>query len=100
MCRLLSSVFLLTIGALGCGSAESGGQPVSGTNVSLHVEGMMCVDSCAKRVEEILAAQPGVQAVVVDYEQEQATCRIDPRTFNSEAAVAELADKGFAATEQ
>ena len=42
--------------------------------------------------------QPGVEKAVVDYETKQATCTIDPKTFDADAAIAELADQDFIAT--
>jgi copper chaperone CopZ len=59
---------------------------------------MMCEASCAKTVEKVLAARPGVEEVVVDFERKQARCRIDPETFDAAAAIAELADQDFVAT--
>jgi copper chaperone CopZ len=59
---------------------------------------MMCEESCAKTVREILAAQEGVRDVVVQFDQRQATCQVDPRKFKADAAIAELADQDFVAT--
>lgn len=98
MWRILCVFLLSAVCIPGCGSVESGKQPVSATGVSLHVEGMMCAESCAKSVEEILAAQPGVHQVAVDFEHKQATCQVDPQTFDVDAAVAELADQDFTAS--
>ena len=100
MLRILGVVLLFVVGGLGCGSIVTGDQPASATQVSLHVDGMMCAESCAKTVESVLAAQPGVEIVAVDFEQARVTCKVDPQTFDVESAVAELADKGFTAAAQ
>lgn len=98
MWRVLGAVLLLVGSVQGCASTEADEQPASATSVVLHVDGMMCEESCAKSVEKILAAQPGVENVAVEFEKKHAVCRIDPQTFDAAAAVAELADQDFAAT--
>jgi copper chaperone CopZ len=81
----------------GCSSADSGEPAAALARLSLHVDGMMCADSCAKTVEEILAAQPGVREVQVSFEASQAICHVDPELFEPDIAIAELADQDFTA---
>jgi copper chaperone CopZ len=100
----MGRIFLAVVmffGAIGCGpegTEEAAEISRDLTRVSLHVEGMMCEDSCAKTVKEILASQPGVQNVVVNFENKEALCQVDPLAFDTKAAMAELADRGFSAT--
>ena len=68
--------------------------------VAFSVQGMMCEDSCAKSVREILASQPGVQDVEVDYDAKTATCAVDEAQFDPTTAIAALADKDFEAAKQ
>jgi copper chaperone CopZ len=72
----------------GCGSKT----------VSFHVDGMMCAESCAPTVQEILGRQRGVEEAVVNFETSTATCTVDAWTFDADHAIAELADQDFIAT--
>lgn len=86
------------------GEAAPGAEHVEATAVAFNAQGaptiafsvpdMMCEFSCAPKVREILAAQPGVQEVKVELESKTATVVAD-ETFDPEAAVAALVDVQF-----
>ena len=101
--RILIAGFLLTVlsVAVGC-STDTAATPAAGetTRMSFTVENMMCEEACAASVRDILAGQPGVIEATVDFEAKTATCLIDDSTFDPAAAIAELDDKGFAASVQ
>ena len=63
--------------------------------VQFEVPDMMCEESCAKAVKETLAAQPGVEEVVVDFPNRRATVAVDKKMFDADAALAALLDKQF-----
>ena len=62
--------------------------------VSFSVPDMMCQHACAGKVKEALAAQPGVQDVMVDFQSKLATVAVGDK-FNSDAAIATLIDYQF-----
>jgi copper chaperone CopZ len=66
--------------------------------VVLEVPDMMCEQSCAAKVREVLAEQTGVQEVQVDFPTRRATLAVDPATFDAKAAVATLVDYQFSNT--
>jgi copper chaperone CopZ len=66
--------------------------------VVLEVPDMMCEQSCAAKVREVLAEQTGVQEVQVDFPTKRATLAVDQAAFNAEAAVAALVDYQFSNT--
>jgi copper chaperone CopZ len=72
-------------------SFNAGGAPT----VEISVPDMMCPDSCAVAAREILSAQPGVKEVLVDFDAKKATVAVDTESFDSAAALAALADRGF-----
>jgi copper chaperone CopZ len=88
------------MGIAGCDKALPDATAARTATVSLHVEGMMCAESCARTVQKILSEQAGVQAAAVDYEAKRASCKVDAATFDVDAAIAELADQDFIATVQ
>ena len=61
----------------------------------LHVPDMMCVKSCAAKVQELLAAQEGVKDVKIEFEERKAVVAVDEVQFDGEAAVAVLVDYSF-----
>ena len=67
--------------------------------VTILVPDMMCEESCAATVHELLSKQPGVKRVVVNFPAKTATVSIDTDDdagkFDAEAAVAVLVDRGF-----
>jgi copper chaperone CopZ len=65
------------------------------SEVVLAVPDMMCEESCAVKVREVLAEQPGVRRVNVDFPKRIATLSIDNSHFSADAAVAALVDHGF-----
>jgi copper chaperone CopZ len=56
---------------------------------------MMCEEGCAEAVEDILAVQPGIEDVRVDFEAKSATVAINAQSFDSQQVIAALVDKGF-----
>lgn len=57
---------------------------------------MMCEQSCAKKVKEILSGQPGAKEVVVDFDSKTAKVAIEEDgKFDANAAIAALVDHGF-----
>lgn len=67
--------------------------------VEFDVPGMMCAMSCAPKVREVLASQPGVKDVQVTYETKTAVVAVEEGVFDPEAAIHLLEDEyGFAGT--
>jgi copper chaperone CopZ len=57
---------------------------------------MVCPEGCGAKVKEILSGQPGAKEVLVNFDAKTATVAIDKDAkFDSDAAVAALADHGF-----
>jgi copper chaperone CopZ len=89
----------------GCTDAPDGGAAQSITptvfnasrapTVGFNVPDMMCEDGCAATVREILARQPGVKDVHVEFEAKRATVAIEEGAFDAQQALAALIDKGF-----
>jgi copper chaperone CopZ len=87
---------------------EAASEQIAATPAAFNVEGaptvefsvpdMMCEFSCAPKVQETLAAQPGVKDVQVDLEGKLATVAIDEEKFDADAAVAALVDVQFVNT--
>jgi copper chaperone CopZ len=78
------------------GSLNSASFNLSGApTIEFSVPDMMCPDSCAVTTREILAAQPGAKDVLVDFEAKTATVAIEEGKFNTDDALAALADRGF-----
>jgi copper chaperone CopZ len=68
------------------------------SKVTILVPDMMCPESCAVKVKEILSDQPGVENVVVDFDSKTATVTLGDETngkFDADAAIAALVDHGF-----
>jgi copper chaperone CopZ len=64
--------------------------------VVFNAPDMMCPEGCGAKVKEILSGQPGAKEVLVDFDAKTATVAIDKdANFDSDAAVAALADHGF-----
>ena len=64
--------------------------------VEFNVPNMMCEDSCAAKVREILAEQKGVADVKVDFPTRKACIAVkDVEKFDAKAAIAALVDYGF-----
>ncbi|MEM6329746.1 MAG: heavy metal-associated domain-containing protein [Planctomycetota bacterium] len=59
--------------------------------VSIEVPSIHC-KRCAASVEECLVGQPGVEQVVVDVEAKTAMLAIDQASFDTDAAIAALAE--------
>lgn len=107
--KTLSICALALLLLVGCQKSESGqmaGSPADAvTAVAFNVDGaptvqfdvpdMMCPQSCAVKVHEILSEQPGVKDAVVDFDGRLATVAIEPGKFDADAAIAALVDHGF-----
>jgi len=107
--KTLSICALALLLLVGCQKSESGqmaGSPADAvTAVAFNVDGaptvqfdvpdMMCPQSCAVKVHEILSEQPGVKDAVVDFDARMATVAIEPGKFDADAAIAALVDHGF-----
>jgi mercuric ion binding protein len=65
------------------------------SSVTLAVPDMMCEESCAVKVREVLSKQEGVSSVKVDFPRRTATVVVRPSKFDAERAVAALVDHGF-----
>jgi copper chaperone CopZ len=63
--------------------------------VQFSVPDMMCPESCAVKVKEILSEQPGAKDVVVDFDSKTATVAIDKDKFDADAAIAALVDHAY-----
>jgi copper chaperone CopZ len=73
-------------------SFNSSGAPT----VVINAPDMMCPEGCGAKVKEILSGQPGAKEVVVNFDAKTATVAIDKDAkFDSDAAIAALADHGF-----
>jgi copper chaperone CopZ len=93
----------------GCSQSANTGGEAAVTEVSFNTAGaptveisvpdMMCPDSCAVAAREVLSAQPGVKEVLVDFDTKRATVAVDTESFDSAAALAALADRGFVHSE-
>ncbi len=69
----------------------SGCDPV----VEFSVPDMMCAEGCGETVKGILAKQPGVKEVVVDFEGRTARVTVEEGQFDSKKALDDLVDKQF-----
>jgi len=65
------------------------------SEVTLSVPDMMCEESCAVKVREVLSKQEGVQSVKVDFPSRTATLAVRESNFSTEQAIAALVDHGF-----
>jgi mercuric ion binding protein len=65
------------------------------SEVTLAVPDMMCEESCAVKVHDVLAKQDGVRSVQVDFPHRTATLSVSNSRFNIENAIAALVDHGF-----
>lgn len=60
----------------------------------LRVEGMTC-DACARNLEMILEAEPGVRMASVEFESGEARLLYDPRTVTEAQVIAATARLGY-----
>ena len=110
MTRMIALAGILSV-TLGCSQqAETSTAPVAeavtatsfnapgAPTVAFSVPNMMCPDSCAVKAKEILAAQPGVKDVQVDFDTKTATVAVEDGEFDRDAALAALTDRFDAAT--
>lgn len=63
--------------------------------VEFSVPDMMCAEGCGETVKGILAKQPGVKEVVVDFEDRTARVTVEEGQFDSKKALDDLVDKQF-----
>jgi copper chaperone CopZ len=107
MTRFIGFAAVLML-AVGCSQSNqhTGDISKSTTAVSFNTAGaptvvfnapdMMCPEGCGAKVKEILSGQPGAKEVLVNFDAKTATVAIDKDAkFDSDAAVAALADHGF-----
>lgn len=107
MVRVVGYAVLLSV-ALGCSkraiesSSASSAQikavvfNASGApTVQFSVPDMMCEESCAVKVKEILVKEPGAKDVIVDFGTKTATVAIEEGTFDPQQAIAALVDHHF-----
>ncbi len=106
---MLRVTILLLVGMLAVGCSErsigTATTPTETTAVAFNVSGaptvefdvpdMMCAESCAVKVNEILSEQPGAKEVVVDFDTKTATVAVDEDKFDAQAAIAALVDHMF-----
>lgn len=55
---------------------------------------MLC-DGCARTIEALLAAEPGVQRAAVSFEERQARVLFDPKALTDERIAALIEQAGF-----
>jgi copper chaperone CopZ len=100
--------------AVGCGEAPVSNGPtqtivgsvveeadfntVGAPTVAFDVPAMHCEHMCKPKVEETLAAQPGVVDVKVEIATKVATVAIDTEKFDAEKAIAALVEADFEGT--
>jgi copper chaperone CopZ len=65
------------------------------TEIVLSVPDMMCEESCAVKVREVLSDQPGVARVSVDFPSRTATLAVRRSRFDADRAIAALVDHSF-----
>jgi copper chaperone CopZ len=102
--------WILLVSALCLGCAESNTTSHAVTAVAFNADGaptvefdvpdMMCEESCAAKVRELLGEQAGVKEVVVDFPAKTAIVAIEEEKFNADAAIAVLVDHGFELSKQ
>jgi len=63
--------------------------------VEFSVPDMMCPEGCGAKTKEILAEQPGVKDVLIEFESKTAVVAVDDGEFDSDVALAALVDHGF-----
>lgn len=69
--------------------------PEHSPTVEFSVPDMMCAEGCGVAVKGILARQPGVKEVLVDFNAKTATVAVEDGKFDSDKALAALVDKQF-----
>lgn len=63
-------------------------------SVTLKVEGMHC-EGCAKTIEALLGAEPGVQRATVSFKASEAQVRFDPNAIDDGQIVAAIERAGY-----
>jgi MerR family copper efflux transcriptional regulator len=63
-------------------------------DANFRIEGMHC-DGCAKTIEALLAAEPGVQRAAVSLEAHEARVRFDPATIDDARIAAAIERAGY-----
>ena len=59
-----------------------------------RVDGMQC-DGCARTIEALLAAEPGVQRAAVSFEDRRARVLFDPNALTEQKIIAVIEQAGF-----
>ena len=78
------ALIVVTLAVAGCSS-----------EVTFSVPDMMCEESCAVKVHEVLSKQAGVKRVNVDFPSRTATLAVNQSKFDADQAIAALVDHGF-----
>jgi copper chaperone CopZ len=104
-CLCLLSLSFSLVGCSNATNVPADTSAKSATPVAFNVAGaptvefsapdMMCPESCAVKVKEILSEQPGAKEVVVDFDSKTATVAVEEGKFDADAAIAALVDHGF-----
>jgi copper chaperone CopZ len=107
---MIRSIVLLAVAVIfvGCGEKEKESNSVNlnqlsaasfnsehAPTVEFNVPDMMCAEGCGVAVKEILARQPGVKDVTVDFDGKVATVAVEEGKFDADQALAALIDRQF-----
>lgn len=68
-------------------------------SLTLNVEGLRC-NACAEKVQNRLAAQPGVKNIQVSFEQAQARIFYDPQTIHQDCIIDAIQALGYRVPDQ
>ena len=63
-------------------------------SVTLKVEGMHC-EGCAKTIEALLGAEPGVQRAAVSFQAREAQVQFDPKATGDAQLAAAIERAGY-----
>jgi copper chaperone CopZ len=88
-------LLVLSFAVVGCSKATHAPVDVSASTVKFSVPDMMCPEGCGAKTKEILAEQPGVKDVLIEFESKTAVVAVEDGKFDSDAALAALVDHGF-----
>lgn len=63
-------------------------------SITLKVEGMHC-DACAKRIQSLVAAMPGVRAATVSFKDVEARVLYDPQATSDTKLIETIERPGY-----
>lgn len=66
-------------------------------NVTFKVEGLRC-DGCARTVQSLVSAEPGVRAATVSFKEGEARVLYDPQATDEKRLAAAIEKPGFRAS--